>query len=29
MWYVLASSALSASDVGLSKKVWCHCDPTW
>ncbi len=29
MWYVSASCALSANDVGLSKNVWCHCDPTW
>jgi hypothetical protein len=27
--YELASCALSASDVGSSKYVSCHWDPTW
>ena len=28
MWYVLASCAFSANEVGLSNHVWCHWDPT-
>jgi hypothetical protein len=29
MWNESASLAFNASDVGLSKKVSCHCVPTW